>query len=251
MKAKPEKESNRLQFSPDWRVTVLVLLFLPLLLSLGMWQLDRADEKRQLQTLFAQRQANGPIAIEQLAGSQDLQFQPVLLTGEFINDKTLLLDNRIHHRRFGYEIISPFKLSQSNEIVLVNRGWLAGDISRRSLPVIEPINGEIQLVGEIYVPHSDMLMLAEDESKGWPRVLQSLDIEALQAEFKLPLFRYSVRLTQPSVASLQPNWMVVNLQPEKHTGYAVQWFSMSATLMIITFLANTNCWALIKRRKSR
>jgi hypothetical protein len=29
----------------------------------------------------------------------------------------------------------------------------------------------------------------------------------------------------------------------------VQWFAMSVTLLLIAFLANTNCWALIKGRK--
>ncbi len=244
-------QNNRLRFIPNWRASVLVLLLLPLLLSLGFWQLDRAEEKRQLQALFTERQANGPVWIEQLFGKDDLQYQPVRLRGEFINEKALLLDNRIYQGRFGYEIITPFKLAASNSVVLVNRGWLLGDSSRRRLPTINPVNGVVELTGEVYVPQGEMLVLAEERSTGWPRVVQSVNIDALKEEFEWPVFQYSVRLNGASPGLYQPNWVVVNLQPEKHTGYAVQWFAMSATLLLIAFLANSNCWALIKGRKSR
>ncbi|MEE8057424.1 MAG: SURF1 family protein [Pseudomonadales bacterium] len=244
-----EPKNNSLQLTPDWRATVLALLLMPVLLSLGFWQLDRAAEKRQLQLLFQQRQANGPVDIEELFAVEDLQYQPVRLRGEFINEKKLFLDNRIYRGRFGYEIMTPFKLAHTQMLVMVNRGWLAGDISRRSLPEINTITGTVELNGEIYVPKSEMLRLSQQQNSGWPRVLQSVNISQLEGEFNLPLFPYRVRLNPSSPGSYQPNWVVVNLQPEKHTAYAVQWFAMTATLFAILFLANTNCWALIKGHK--
>ncbi|ARN74066.1 SURF1 family protein [Oceanicoccus sagamiensis] len=242
-----EPQSKRLQFTPNWRASLLAVLLLPLVVSLGFWQLDRAEEKRQLQALFEQRQMSGPMALEELDRKADLRYQPVTLRGEFINEKALLLDNRIYQGRFGYEIITPFRLTGSNTLVMVNRGWLEGDISRRSLPAIKAIKGETTLSGEIYVPQGDVMLLADEAAIGWPRVMQSLNIQALQREFEDQLFPYSVRIKQISGASYIPNWVVVNLQPEKHTGYAVQWFAMAVTLLVIGLLANTNLWSLIKR----
>lgn len=245
----PEMNRERLQFTPNWRASMLVLMLLPLLVSLGFWQLDRAEEKRQLQYLFAQRQADGPLPIAQLYDTEDLQYQPVTLRGEFINDKAVLLDNRIYHGRFGYEVITPFQLEGKDKIVLVNRGWLAGDNSRRTLPDIKPVEGLVDLTAEVYVPQGEMLRLADEQSQGWPRVLQSVTIKDLAPEFELPVFPYSVRLTEGSAGSYQANWVLVNLQPEKHTGYAVQWFAMSFTLLVIAVLANSNLWSVIKRNK--
>ena len=222
---------------------------LPVVISLGFWQLDRAEEKRQLQDLFEHRQLAGPVALEALNTQADLRYQPVTLRGEFVNEKAVLLDNRIYQGRFGYEIITPFRLVDSKTMVLVNRGWLEGDISRRSLPAIKAIAGEIALIGEVYVPQGDVMLLADESASGWPRVMQSLNIEALQKEFEQTLFPYSVRIKQISAASYTPNWVVVNLQPEKHTGYAVQWFAMAVALLVIGLLANTNLWSLIKRNK--
>ena len=246
----PEFNTKRLQFTPNWRASLLAVLLMPLVVSLGFWQLDRAEEKRQLQRLFEQRQYAGPIALEALDSQADLRYQPVTLRGEFLNEKQLLLDNRIYQGRFGYEIITPFRLAASETIVLVNRGWLQGDISRRSLPEVKTITGEMALRAEVYVPQGDVMLLADEPAMGWPRVMQSLNIEALQKEFEQTLFPYSVRIKQISAASYTPNWVVVNLQPEKHTGYAVQWFAMALTLLVIGILTNTNLWSLIKRNKA-
>ncbi|MGK0499774.1 MAG: cytochrome oxidase assembly protein ShyY1 [Oceanicoccus sp.] len=239
---------TRLRFTPNWRASVLAVLLIPLLLWLGFWQLDRAEEKRGLQQQFEQRQQRGPVLLSSLDGNGDLRYQSVELSGEFINDKVLLLDNRIYQGRFGYEIIQPFKLTDKAQLVLVNRGWVVGDKSRRELPNIKPLLGDLTLVAEIYVPHGEPFSLGNDSAIGWPRVLQSLEIAELTAEFELPLFPYTVRLKQESSASFENNWMVVNLKPSKHVGYAVQWFAMSATLLIILLLSNTNLWALLKRK---
>ncbi len=241
-------EVKRLKFTPNLRASALALLLLPGLMSLGFWQLDRAEEKRQLQQLFEQRQSAGSVPITELQPQRDLRYQPVTLRGQFVNDKALLLDNRIYQQRFGYEIITPFKLADMNLLVLVNRGWLPGDPSRRTLPEIAAVTGTIELSAEVYVPQGEMFQLGTSENSKWPRVVQSVKVDELHKEFSTPLFPYTVRLSAGEPGSYQANWVVVNLQPEKHTGYAVQWFAMSATLLLIGFLANTNCWSLLTKR---
>lgn len=238
-----------LQFTLDWRASLLVLLLLPLLLSLGFWQLDRADEKTALQSLFSQRQAAGPVTFGALSTIADLRYQPVTLRGSYLNEKSFFLDNRMNKGSFGYEIITPFQPVGAKSLVLVNRGWVKGDVSRRSLPDIDSIIGEVDLSGEVYVPQGVPMRLGVDDNVGGTGVVQSIDIDELSPFFPNQLFPYVVRLSLGNPGSYQPNWVVVNLQPEKHIGYAVQWFAMSITLLIIAFLANTNCWALLKGRK--
>ncbi len=238
----------QLQFTPDWRVTLLALLFLPLVISLGFWQLGRAEEKKQLLVAFEQKQAIGHLPIIDLDHKTDLSYQPVSLSGRYINDKSLLLDNRIYQGRVGYEIITPLELSANDQWVLVNRGWVAGSVDRRRLPTVNAVLGEVKLMAEVYVPLGEMMQLAEDSPTGWPRVVQTIDIESLAEEFGQPVFPYTVRLDVNSPGALQPNWLVVNIQPEKHTGYAVQWFGMGVALLVILLLANTNLWQLIRGR---
>jgi surfeit locus 1 family protein len=239
-----------LLFTPEWRSVGLALLLLPLLFTLGLWQLERAEEKRVLQSHFEDRKLHGPVDFEALLEIEDLRYQPVRFRGEFINQYTLFLDNRIHKQQFGYEVITPFKLSSSNLWVFVNRGWVPGDRSRRSLPNVDSVNGIVDLIGEIYVPQSNMLTLGGEElATEWPRVTQTVDVAQLSEEFSMDVFPFTIRLRESSPGLFKENWLVVNLNPEKHTGYAVQWFSMSVALCLLVIAANTNIIALMKKKK--
>ncbi|MGK0440911.1 MAG: cytochrome oxidase assembly protein ShyY1 [Pseudohongiellaceae bacterium] len=235
----------------DWKATTLALLMLPGLLWLGFWQLDRADEKRQLQALYKQRAASQPVAITELNNPEQMRYKPVFLQGQYLPQWNVLLDNKIYHGSFGYEILTAFKLNKTQQIVWVNRGWIKGDRARLSLPIItEPRAGQQRLIAELYIPQGSMLQLGEDNNKQWPRRVQTIDIDRLQQEMQQDMFPYSVRLAENSVGMLERNWMVVNIAPAKHTGYAVQWFAMAAMAVIITLLANTNLWQLWQQRKS-
>jgi surfeit locus 1 family protein len=240
---------QHLRFRPDWKTTVLAALLMPCLLMMGFWQLTRAQEKRELKAVFEQRKVQAPVAITELQEGQDLRYQRVRLNGEFVNDRNLFLDNKIHRGQFGYDVVSLFKLSGVDTFILVNRGWVPGDRSRRTLPTIETQSGVLEISGEIYVPAGKMLSLGSDNASDWPRVVQSLDINALTEETGLNLFPYSVRMNANMTNAFLPNWVVVNVQPEKHIAYAFQWFAMATTLVIIALLANTNLWSLIKQRK--
>jgi len=234
-------------FTPEWRSIGLALLLLPFLLALGFWQLERAGEKTVLQAHFETRERQGPVDIEELFDLADLRYQPIRLTGEFDHQRTVYLDNRIHNRQFGYEVVTLFKLHDRDHWVFVNRGWVAGDSSRRSLPSVGELNGIVDLVGEVHVPQSEMLTLGTEESAAaWPRVMQTINVSKLASEISVPVFPYTVRLAKNSPGSFEENWVVVNLKPAKHTGYAVQWFSMSVALTLLVIVANTNIIALIK-----
>ena len=94
-------------------------------------------------------------------------------------------------------------------------------------------------------------MLAEEEKIRWMGVVQAINFEKLSQKFDQRLFPHVVRLSSESPGSYQPNWVVVNLQPEKHVGYAVQWFAMAFVLLIMTVIANSNLPELSKRSSAK
>ncbi|MCR8923844.1 SURF1 family protein [Dasania sp. GY-MA-18] len=246
----------RLTLAINWPATVLALALLPLLLWLGCWQLDRAEQKRVLKALYSQRAASAPVPISQLENPADSRYQPLIVTGQYLPQWNLLLDNKIYRGSFGYELLTAFELdggaADKSQWLWVNRGWLKGDAARLSLPAIPPPPaGPQQLIGQLHIPQSTMMQLAADNNKKWPRVTQVLDIKHLQQEMQQAMFPYSLRLAQGAAGVLERNWLVVNIEPAKHTGYAVQWFSLAAMAVIILLLANTNLWALYKQRKAR
>ena len=114
------------------------MLMLPLLLGLGVWQLDRAQEKAALEASWEARQSQPPSPLDPLWGQapETLAYLPVLLSGVFLRDQYFLLDNRIYGGTFGYEVLGVIRLTNTGELVLVNRGWAPWGESR---DVLEPV----------------------------------------------------------------------------------------------------------------
>lgn len=224
----------RLQtFRLDWKLTLLTALLLPLLLSLGFWQLNRAQEKLDLQDRYAARQQEAPVALERLNAQDDLQYRQVELTGRYDNAHHFLLDNRIHEGRPGYDLVTPL-VTEAGTVVFINRGWLPQGPTRAQLPQIAAIEGPVMLSGSVYVPVGTPLVLGDVSAEGWPRLVQTLDPlpMAVAAGYTEALaFPYSIRLAEGAPGVLVRDWPVISTTPERHQGYAVQWFAMAAMLL--------------------
>ncbi|TXS93692.1 SURF1 family protein [Parahaliea maris] len=244
-----------LRLDLEWRTTLFTLVLLPVLVSLGFWQLQRAEEKRELAAMFAERQAQAPAPLEQLWGlsPDQLAYRPALLTGEFDPDHYLLLDNRIHQGQFGYEVIALLRLPDGERAVWVNRGWVAGDPARRSLPGVVQPAGTQRIHGAIYVAPGEAYLLGEQQLTGdWPIVLQSMEEEAAEVlgqRLGVSLFPWTVRIESTEPAALMADWPLVNISPAKHIGYAVQWFCMALALLILFVLRSSNLWQWLRRRE--
>jgi surfeit locus 1 family protein len=231
----------RLSLSLNIRVTILAVLLLPVLLALGNWQLQRAEEKRAIQTTFLARQQQAPVSIDEIDPDVDLAFMPIKLTGQFDRQQYILLDNRVLDSQIGYEVLMPFR-TEGGRWVLVNRGWIEGAADRRSLPQVPVPEGLVTTTGSVYVPAGDPFLLAEQDfsDASWPLVAQAVEMNKFAEALDRDIFPYVVRLDENTPGALQINWEPINVQPEKHVGYAVQWFAMATGLVIWFVFANTN-----------
>jgi len=233
---------NRLHWQTDWRTNLFTVVCLPLLIVLGFWQLERAAEKQQIGETWQARRELPAVALDQLPeAAGELAYRRVALRGGFLEGRDFLLDNRIHAGRYGVELITPFMLEDGVTVVLVNRGWMAADPARRSLPQIPPATGPLELVGTVYVPPGQAYTLGEIASdERWPRLVQAADATVLGRQLQLPVYPWLVRLEADSPAALVVAWQAVNTSPEKHRAYAVQWFAMALALALIFFWRSTN-----------
>jgi surfeit locus 1 family protein len=206
---------------------------LPCLLSLGVWQVQRAGEKRQILDRVAARRSEAPITMEQLLRRSQPAYSQLGLNGRYLPGQVILLDNRIYQGNFGYEVVMPFHTS-GGELLLVSRGWVAGSLRREQLPELEPVSGNIELLGEVYVPLGEAFTLADSPlPEGWPKRIQVLDIGALAEMSGVEFYPYVVRLRPGSATAFDSYWQDVNILPEKHTAYAVQWFAMALALLVL------------------
>ena len=215
-------------------MTLFTLAFAPLLLWLGLWQLDREHEKSQLQQDYELRALAPAMPLDTIDWQRnDLGFLKVKATGQFESERIYLLDNKIHDGRVGYELINPF-VTEAGQTVLLNRGWIAQGASRSELPPIPVVQGRVEITGSIYVPLDDVFLLnavEEDSGMRGVKVIQSVIIDSISADLAKNIVPYTVRLLEGSAGLEQANWQAVNMLPEKHRAYAVQWFAMLVALL--------------------
>jgi len=228
-------------FSPKLIPTVVALLLLYLLYSLGQWQLSRAESKESLKQQINSRSELKPVELDLLPTAEEQkQFVPVAMTGRFKSEKNFLLDNKVMDKKAGYNVITAFE-TDSGKWLLVNRGWIARTQYRKDLPEFETPEHELSLSGFVRTPYDKVFMLAEQQYdlREWPVIIQSINIKELEKVLNIKLLPFVVMLDQNSAAGFNRNWPAYKLDSDKHIGYAVQWFALFCALLGIFFIVNT------------
>lgn len=220
-------------FRPGLVPTLVVLALLPVLVGLGFWQLGRADQKRVLLNVYAEREVEPPLSTGQLLNeAADPAYRRVYLRGHFDGQHSLLLDSRIRDGHAGVELLQPFFDEASGQWWLVNRGWLPWPDRRRPVSVETP-SQTLGLTAWVYIaPGASFLLRADAPDGDFPRLLNSADPAPLWEQLGRAGYAHELRL-EPGPASYRVDWPLVSLGPEKHMGYAVQWFALALALIAL------------------
>jgi surfeit locus 1 family protein len=221
--------------------TVAALLMLTLLLSAGFWQLRRADEKRAIAVEQAYRADKAilmlaPGAVDS-ASLERWRHRRAIAVGHYRSDMQYLLDNRTHNHSAGYHVLTLLRLRDSDVHLLVNRGWLPVGPDRGLLPEITVGEQEVSPEGMIVAPPAPGLALGPPgyDDAGWPRVVQRVDLDRIQEQLKKPLLPFVLRLASDADFGYARDWQLrTGLSPERHVGYAVQWFALAAALVALS-----------------
>ena len=215
------------------RLLMFTVAFTALFITLGFWQLERAVEKT-VQIAQHARLLNLPAEkLEGVPGDERLDGRLVQLVGKIEVEQVFLLDNVVLDGRVGFEVVHSMQLDQGGT-VLINRGFVAAGASRAVLPSVPALADRGTASGRIY--RSDWVnsdqALAYD---GWPRIVPTQDPGVLSGLLARQLLPFVVRLEASDPNGLPRNWVTSVMLPEKHQGYAVQWFAM-AVVLICMFL---------------
>jgi surfeit locus 1 family protein len=223
--------------SPKLRFALLTagaLLGLAVTFSLGSWQLSRAAQKEAVYAAIQSQHTRPAVGVADLTVStkaDDLLHRQVRLRGEWVAQNTVFLDNRQMHDLAGFYVVTPLRLTGSNSVILVQRGWVARNfLDRTSLPVVDSPAGEVEVEGRMAPPPSKLYAFAGGEVGA---IRQNLDLAEFSAETGLALLPLSVLQSGPTEGRLQRDWPAANLGVEKHHGYAFQWFGLSALIAIL------------------
>lgn len=221
-------------------LTFIILAMTTFLCALGTWQLKRGYQKQHL--IAAQNNAlqSGFITVSTLTSSaiDNIRYRKTQLKGSFLNEKTFLLDNQTYNGKIGYHVLTPFEISKHN-FVLVNRGWVPLGASRQKLPEILRLEGVFTIEGRIEKGYVNPLISRAIETPDiqWPLRIQKLDFELFNKLLNGSVHPIIVMLDAPSegifsAIPLSGKW----LTPERHFGYAFQWYSLAGLLLLLTLI---------------
>ena len=231
----------RYRFRPGLWPTLAVLLLLPLLLGLGFWQLDRAEQKRAWLAQLAAAAQQEAVNLNAVQPDYPAVAQRrVEARGRYDADRQLLLDNQIRAGRQGYLVLTPLRLAGSEWAVLVDRGWVPAPLDRGQLPEVAIEELQVHVRGVLDKGPSAGLRLGEASSEtGWPLRLQYLDFDLLAQRLPYPLLPYLIRLDPDQPQGFRRDWRpVTEMGPATHVGYAVQWFGLALALVVIYVVVN-------------
>jgi surfeit locus 1 family protein len=217
--------SIRRRWRPSLFSVVLTFAGMALFGRLGFWQLDRAEQKEEL---LAQYDA------DTLA-----RYQRVSVTGRYDPAHQILLDNMPSHAgRPGFRVLTPMQSRAG--WVLVDRGWLPLGATRSELPDVSVNDAERNITGTMdALPRAGITLesvpIAADAP--WPRVLSFPKQVDLEQQLGYPLIPGVLLLDPSHPDGYERIWEAhLGFKPERHIGYAVQWFALAAAAALIFVL---------------
>ncbi|MCT7352269.1 SURF1 family protein [Streptomyces sp. 15-116A] len=145
----------RFLLSRQWVIITLVaLLLVPTMIRLGIWQMDRYEERSARNQLVADALAAKPVPVEELAApghtvTRTERYRTVTATGRFDTDDEVVVRRRTNaDDQVGFHVLTPFVL-KDGRILLVNRGWVPGASQTEFPEVPPPPGGELTIEGRL------------------------------------------------------------------------------------------------------
>lgn len=203
-------------------------------MSLGNWQLRRAAEKVALLQRRNEAALRAPVDLATI-GPAIAPGTQLRLTGRFIPDKRVLIDNRTYHGIAGFQVLMPMRLAQTGRTVLVLRGWIASDpADRLRLPEIRTPSGDVTIQGFFEPDLPQPLMLGREPPPGpADHLWESVTFAKFRQWSGLNVESGVVRQTSPMDDSLVRDWAISGPTAATHYGYAFQWYAMALVTALL------------------
>ncbi|MBK9927184.1 MAG: SURF1 family protein [Anaerolineales bacterium] len=227
-------------FSRKWLfTTILVFLGTAVCARLGIWQLDRLDQRRAFNAQVESMRAM-PLLDLDSAGSdaiETMEWRAVSFTGEYDFENQVALRNQYNGNEYGYHLLTP--LLSNGTAVFVDRGWIPADGNsapadwrKYDEPGVVTVTGQMRL-GQTKPAFGGVAdALPADGSPLW--VWNNGDIEKIAPQMPYPILKIYV---QPNVEEADtvppiPSQPVIELTEGPHMGYALQWFTFATILFV-------------------
>ena len=217
------------------KILIFAIIFVPITISLGLWQIERANEKKVIISNYDKLLVSTPIALQK---EQPLEnWQPIETVGAY-QDLVIYEDNAINSGKAGFKVYHLFQ-NGDGTFIFVHRGFIERNLIKNNLPRIDTPVGKKNILGTTLFKQNNTFVKNIEESD--IRIIQEFNTSVLIERFPILKDRYLhpflFNLDVRDADKFQPIEKPVNMTATKHIGYAIQWFGLCAALIILTIYA--------------
>jgi surfeit locus 1 family protein len=191
---------------------LLSIMAVLLFIILGVWQLHRGHVKQ---------------------GLLNAKPQQISIQGEPL-PVIMYLDNQHHQHIFGYDVMMPV-LTQDGFVVMVDRGFKAADVTRQDLPEVKLSQGLQEFKGIEYYPRRNIFLQGPSiEVKSHDTImLEGINYDDIGEFLHKKVLHFVLRMECEENSGFICDWPLVNMLPQRHYAYALQWFCFAAIAVLI------------------
>ncbi|MBT8214346.1 MAG: SURF1 family protein, partial [Acidimicrobiia bacterium] len=141
---------------PRWIVGhVVAIAAIVVFIVLGMWQLNRLAERRDLNSLVTARMDMEVARLDSLTARygffEGLEFRRTFVTGRYLAEHEVMYLLVSRNGQSGHVLLTPLQLD-TGEVVLIERGWVPADSEGPPVPGAEPPSGVVTVTGMFLDP---------------------------------------------------------------------------------------------------
>lgn len=234
--------ARRLGFllTPRWIALLAVaVLVAGTCVRLGIWQLDRLEQRRELNDRIRSGLAAEPASFDTLAPG--VPYRSVVATGTYDTEHEVVWYGRALDGRPGHHLLTPLVVGgdvtdATATAILVDRGWVPADADDPPIESAAPPEGEVSVSGFLIPTGDGDDVVIDRDPSGRPLIVRRPDPATLETPYELWPLAMQLEEQSPAQAGGLP---VVVPRPEldegPHLSYAVQWF-IFATIALIGFV---------------
>jgi surfeit locus 1 family protein len=234
-------KKQRYQFKPSLLGLLLTIACMALFLKLGFWQYQKALLKIELHNAFqsenTSRQNSFPLHHLNVQDKNNVMWnhKHVKVTGQYEKKYEIFLDNQVSESKAGFHVVTPLKIEDTDEYVLVNRGWIPANAQHDDFPDVITPNERVEVEGVIWLPSQRYFTLDEEQkTSDFQRVWQYMDVKQYQQKVPIKVSALLIKLDKNSTAGgFVRDWSVPQGRIVTHLGYAYQWFGFTASAFLI------------------
>ena len=217
------------------KILIFAIIFVPITISLGIWQIERANEKKLIIANYDKLLVSAPIALQK---NQMLNnWQPIETTGTY-QDTVVYEDNAINNGKAGFKVYHLFR-NDDGTFIFIHRGFIERNLIKNNLPEVEIPTQKKSIFGTTLFKQNNTFVKNIEESDS--RIIQEFNASLLIDKYPMLKDKYLhpflFNLDIRDVNKYQPIEKPVNMTASKHIGYAIQWFGLCAALIILTIYA--------------